>query len=480
MKIFKYFSMNQKQKLRNVDILAQDVNSWWGDTFVHVRRTRIKTWKAVLVIMFFAGAAGALMWSALLDLENATRADTRVPSPLMKTIKTRGCVADGLFTGYGGDTDNLIKMIEDSECVYLHRSIETWTNPPDFKLIEKNIAKLKNRDKYILGMFLAEAINPAITYIPQGENRLFEFGKMCKKGSEGFWGDNTCKANFESKEYRDYLQFITEKAIDADVQSFLFGQIYFQDNGTGSKSRAKEIVGKMRVYAKARGKEIVIGAQTNDIQDEEYLRLFDYIEGGVGVNEKGDIESGPCFSRWWKKEGDRCWALLWHEKFTTRANDVLLHFDWSGLYDDDMSIFARMDQKTRIQTMKKLYQYFLGKNLGFMMPYLAVINENNGSCIGPAKNFYAPADIYTCKDEDEIKAIMAEQSAITATPPAATQPAASPANAPAPTPASAETQPVSPGAPAVPVSPAIPSVPATSPQTLPPVSATNPMSTPGP
>lgn len=461
MKIFKYFTMDQKQKMRKVDILAKDVNSWWGDTFVYVRRARIKTWKAVLVIMFFAGAAGALMWSSLLELENATRADTRVPSPLMKSIKTKGCVADGIFTGYGGDTDNLIAMIEDSECVYLHRSVETWTNPPDFRLIEKNIAKLKNRDKYILGMFLAEAINPTITYIPQGENRLFNFGSMCKKGSEGFWGENTCKANFESQEYRDYLQFITEKAIDAGIQSFLFGQIYFQDNGTGSKSRAKEIVGKMRSYAKARGKEIVIGAQTNDIEDEEYLRLFDYIEGGVGVNEKGDIENGPCFSRWWKKEGDRCWALLWHEKFAARANDVLLHFDWSGLYDDDMSIFARMDQKTRVKTMEKLYQFFLGKNMGFMMPYLAVINENNGSCIGPAKNFYAPADIYTCKDEDEIKAIMVKQNTA-ATPAAAVQPAITPA--PPATPTSPPTSP----------EPAIPSVSPTSPSTEPAVSPATP------
>jgi hypothetical protein len=144
----------------------------------------------------------------------------------------------------------------------------------------------------------------------------------------------------------------------------------------------------------------VIGAQTNSITDPNYLKLFDYIEGGVGISEQGAIENGPCWSG-----KNSCWALLWHPNFSQKANNVFLNLDWGGMLNDDMSKFARMDQDTRAKTLKNLYSYFTSKNMGFMMPYLAVVNKDNGGCYGPKRNFYSPDNKYKCDDEDTIAKI---------------------------------------------------------------------------
>lgn len=389
-------------KDREVDQLAHGVFSSIHRNFTLISQTKIKTWKALSILAFTSGIAIGSVLIVKNNIEDQTRAAT--VSHLIEQMKRRGCVADGLLTGSGGDTSGLLAMIERSKCEYLHRAVETWAAPPDFALVENNMKKTK-KGGLIYGMFLAEAVGmDAEYYYPDGE-RNFNFPAMCREGSQGFWGEGTCKAYFGSQEYRNYLKYITRKAIDLGVQSFMFGQIYFQDNSNLSKSWAKDIVKEMRQYAESNGKEIVIGAQTNDIADQKYLQLFDYIEGGVGINDKGEIENGPCFSRWWKKEGDRCWALLWNEKFSAKAKNVFLHLDWSGLDYDDMSRFARMDQKVRIKTLKNLYARFSSQGMGFLMPYLAVVYDKNGGCYGPAANYYSPGNKYSCKDEDALTAI---------------------------------------------------------------------------
>jgi hypothetical protein len=364
-------------------------------------KTKIIT-KRNIAIAFF-GIPIALAITLINYTENAK--DAKARSEMMEIMKTKGCVADGLLTGSGGDTDALIESINRSQCQYLHRSIETWTNPPDFALVEANMKKIKN-GKMIFSMFLAEAIGVNARYdYPDGSGR-FDFPAMCRGGSENFWGPGTCKAYFGSEEYRKYLSYITKQAIDMDVQTFLFGQIYFQDSGDSKKSLASDIVSEMRQYAKSKGKMIIIGAQTNDIDDPNYLKLFDYIEGGVGVDEKGNVENGPCYSKWWKKPGDRCWALLWNERFPSKANNIILNFDWSGLEYDDMSKFARMNKATREKTLENLHQLFSIKRVGFMMPFLAVVYRDNNGCYGPSKEYYSPANEYSCKDEDFMNGLL--------------------------------------------------------------------------
>ena len=248
-------------------------------------------------------------------------------------------------------------------------------------------------------MFIAEAIDYRDEYFKDEIGHEFDFEAMCRKGSENVWGEHTCKPNFASKEYRDYIQYITHKAIDLGVQSFTFGQIYMQESG--DKDYAPKIIKDIREYAKKKGVNIIIGAQTGSITDPDYLKLFDYIEGGVGIDGNGNIEDGPCLSR-----RGSCWALLWHENFASKAKNVLLHLDWSGIISDDLDIFARMTKAKRAETLQNLYNKFTSQNMGFLMPFFGVLDKTNGGCYGPKKRFYSPDNAYKCKDENAINKIL--------------------------------------------------------------------------
>ena len=229
----------------------------------------------------------------------------------------------------------------------------------------------------------------------------FDFSEMCRDNSENVWGEHTCKPNVGEKEYREYLKHITHEAMDIGIQSFLFGQVYFQDSSDLDKSKMKKVLDEMRSYAKEKGIEIVIGAQTGNITDEKYLKMFDYIEGGVGIGEDGVIENGPCWSHL-----QSCWALLWHEKYASKANNVLLHLDWSGLLFDDMSVYARMNKTKRTETLKYLYNYFVSKDMGFLMPMMATLNKDNGGCYGSKRRSYSASNKYTCQDEGIINSLL--------------------------------------------------------------------------
>ncbi|MBI2439039.1 MAG: hypothetical protein HYV45_00315 [Candidatus Moranbacteria bacterium] len=327
------------------------------------------------------------------------------PPPIMERMKAQGCVTDGFLSGYGGDINSSIALVNRSKCYYLHRALETWLRPPDFKLARK-IQKKVTKPNTVYGMFIAEAIDTKANYHYPAEDRDFDFSEMCRSGSKNYWGEHTCKPSLEREEYRKYVQYIAEQAMDMGIQSFLFGQVFYQDTSDLSKTRMPEIMQNMREYADFRGIKIFIGAQTNDITDENYLRLFDYIEGGVGLASDGSIEEGPCFSRWWKKPGDWCWALLWHEQFSSRVSNVFLHFDWSGKLGDDMDVFTKMNKEKRAETLRSLHQFFLKKKMGFLLPMLATLHKDDVGCHGPKKRFYSASRKYSCQDEDAINAIL--------------------------------------------------------------------------
>lgn len=324
------------------------------------------------------------------------------PEPVdMEKLKAQGCVADGLLTEYNPDSNRFVDLINRSNCYYLHRAIETCREPPDFEGIQKMMDKI-TKPNLVYGMFIAEAIGTKDGYKNEETEHVFDFDEMCHDESINDWGEHTCKPTFSSVEYRNYLKYTTHKAIDMGVQSFTFGQIYMQESD--KRDYAPEIVKDIRTYAKKKGVDIVIGAQTGAITDPKYLGLFDYIEGGVGIDGAGNIESGPCLS----KRGS-CWALLWHKNFASKAKNVLLHLDWTGIPSDDLDIFARMNAKTRAQTLQNLYGYFRSRDMGFMMPYFGVLAKDNGGCIGPKKRFYSPDDNYTCRDEGVIDKILTGQ-----------------------------------------------------------------------
>jgi len=325
-----------------------------------------------------------------------------VPGPIsMDQVRKNGCIADGFLSGYGDKTGEIADMFDRSKCVYLHRALETWLRPPDFKKANEIMQKVEKRP-VVYGMFLAEAISTRRDYEDPAWDHEFKFKKMCRNGNYNQWEKNSCTPSINQPEYRRYLKSITHRAMDLGIQSFMFGQIKLQDeNPTFEGTEIKKVLEDMRNYAKKKNMQIIIGAQTNDIVDEKYLRLFDYIEGGVGISSNGTVEDQPCSSKF-----SSCWGLLWDKRYSAKANNVLLHLDWSGLTWDDMGVFARMDQDTRIKTLDSLYKKFTKQNMGFLMPFLAVLNRENEGCYGPNKHFYTPSKKYRCDDEDKINKMM--------------------------------------------------------------------------
>ena len=378
----------------------------------------IKTWKGIIIVLSVAIFTTAILidFTSSFSVDDETKYVPIVirlykkvlpdplpppPPPSMEKMKTKGCVADGFLTSYGGRTNENAKLINRSECYYLHRAIETWLEPPDFKKAKKIKKKIKKKD-IVYGMFIAEAIDVKDNYYYPAEKREFEFDEMCRGHSKNFWGEHTCIPSFKKEEYRKYLRYITEQAIDMGIQSFLFGQIFYQERSDLSNPIIPEIIWEMREYADFKNTEIVIGAQTNDIDNPEYLKLFDYIEGGVGIDGSGNIEDGPCHSHWWQQEGDWCWALIWHERFSSKANNVLLHLDWSAKSGDDMSIFVNMNKDTRTKTLRSLHKFFTSRDMGFLMPITTPLPKYNGGCHGKYERFYSADRKYSCQDEDVI------------------------------------------------------------------------------
>ena len=376
----------------------------------------IKTPYAIAIILLVSFFTGIFLWGqthyAVFETAQAIKIKTRPkkpqpfahierpkPKPVsMERLKTQGCVTDGLLSEYNPENRNFIDLINRSRCYYLHRAIETWRKPPDFETVDYVMNQITKKD-VAYGMFIAEAVNTRAKYFNDYEKRYFDFKKMCRDGSINDWGEATCKPDFASEEYQNYLKYITQKAIDLGVQSFMFGQIYMQEGK--NKDYAPEIVKRIRAYAKKRGIDIVIGAQTGAITDPKYLKLFDFIEGGVGLDESGNIETGPCLS-----SRGSCWALLWHSDFSSLAKNVLLHLDWTGIKSDDLDIFTRMDQAKRAETLRSLYDYFTSRDMGFLMPFFGVLDRENGGCYGPKKRFYSPDMEYSCQDENAINAIL--------------------------------------------------------------------------
>ncbi|MDD5489503.1 MAG: hypothetical protein PHP25_02395 [Candidatus Moranbacteria bacterium] len=321
------------------------------------------------------------------------------PPPVsMARLKKAGCVTDGLLSQYNPDSDQFIGLVNRSNCYYLHRAIETWRNPPRFEVVNNVMNRIAKKD-VVYDMFIAEALDTNDNYQNAESGHYFRFRKMCHQNSLNHWGEHTCVPTFSSSEYRDYLRYITRRAIDLGVQSFTFGQIYMQESS--SRKYAPQIVKKIRAYAEKKGVDVVIGAQTDSITDQKYLKLFDFIEGGVGIDSNGDVENGPCLST-----RGSCWALLWNKAYSAKAKNVLLHLDWTGIPSDDLDIFARMSPEKRAETLQKLYRKFTSQNMGFLMPYFGVLDKNNGGCFGPKKRYYSPDNAYGCRDEDAINAIL--------------------------------------------------------------------------
>ncbi len=327
------------------------------------------------------------------------------PPPLnLADIRSRGCVADGLLSEYNHpETD--IPLARSSSCLYFHRALETWLDPPDFSDALAVIEEI-GRDDVHYGMFLAEAIRTKANYLYRQEGRDFEFSDMCRKQSRNFWGEHTCKPSLKKPEYQAYLKQVTRDAMDIGIRVFLFGQIHYQEEKINFP-KVDNVIRDMRAYADEKGYDILIGAQTGDITNRRYLGFFDFIEGGVGISAAGTVEDGPCFSKYWKKPGDWCWPLMWHSRFKDRADNVFVYMDWNGQVGDDMHTFASLPEDARHRALQTIRSRMDSEGVSFFPPLITPLpKEGTANCSGPKKRFYSPSMDHGCRDYDAINALL--------------------------------------------------------------------------
>ena len=370
--------------------------------------------KLLAVFLFLALLSLGIIWwigpESFLLTQLIGSGYERVTKPTMDLMKEKGCVYDGLLTPrYNANLSVSAELVKNTGCRYIHRAIETWNIPPDFAEIKRRMDFINRRagKKIRYGMFLAESVDVNGSYYDPYSKRRFYFAKMCLPGSQGVWGRGTCKPSFARKEYRDYLRAVTRRAIDLGIEDFTFGQVYYQDpTWRRSSALARSIIAEIKRYGKFKGKDISVGAQTNDIDREEYLRSFDYITGGIGQDLRGNIQKeGGCWNYYLKRNG-YCWAMLWDKKYFERSNDVLVYLDWNNSFSDDIHRFTRMDRQKRAKFLGRAYDFFLWRKVGFLSPLGEVLGNVPAGCHGPTPEFYSASNRYSCKDENAIKNIL--------------------------------------------------------------------------
>lgn len=116
---------DQNNNMREIDKLAEDVNSWWSNTFIFIKKTRVKTWQGVFILAFIAGAAAAVIWSVSLDIKQDSSAE--VGKATLK-ISPDNYVA---LVGEIFDVDVILDTNNNS--VVVSKIILTY-NPQDFEL----------------------------------------------------------------------------------------------------------------------------------------------------------------------------------------------------------------------------------------------------------------------------------------------------------------------------------------------------------
>lgn len=360
---------------------------------------------------------------------------------IIQSAKTNGCLWSGLLDGAGDNhnvqahlDDEFIPMLARSRCLFLHRSVETWAKPPDFAKIRANIQRIKTATgkNYIYEMMIAEAIPAAYRSELSSEYSQFDFPAMCADSQPIDYGrPQNCIPSLDKPEYRRYLEYITQQAIDSGVQSFLFGQVYFQNPNWSNQPLISQVIQPIRDYAASKNVSIIIGGQTNHITNPVYLQNFDYIQGGIFFDDSGTINfnsqcknnanPNPNGNPWWD-----CAAHLWHDAYRNSAKNVLVTFDHESTLSDDIHRFTRLSKTDRAGLLSQLYSYMKSKNVGFIMPFLVNLSSNlrDDECYGFYPWIYSAANSgsterndlnhrsYSCQDEDAINAILPSISPI--------------------------------------------------------------------
>lgn len=303
---------------------------------------------------------------------------------------------NGLIYPLPGDYKDSVELLNRSSCVALPRVIETWTNPPKFNEIAARIQEVEalTRRTFLYGMFIAEAISTTAVYMDEN-NQSFNFAAMCKPGTLGQWGANTCVPDIENSEFLRYLRFIIPRAMDVGVRDFIFGQLGHIDPNRQIGSFLQEI----RQMASDRNVSIVIGGQPNGVPPESYLKTFDYIITPAYVDE--DV-STKCLSR----ITSGCQAIYFHPELANLPNNVVVEMDWSGPHDDIHNL-AKKPMAERRRYIAEKYAELLARNIGFVLPFRIIFDGGSTvQCKGFNQYVYSASQSFECKDEFTWNAIL--------------------------------------------------------------------------
>ncbi|HPN96870.1 MAG TPA: cohesin domain-containing protein [Candidatus Moranbacteria bacterium] len=116
---------------RKVDILTEDVNSWWGQTFVFVKKTRVTAWKGFMILAFTVGGVSTLLWMYWFNVQSGSEAasgvqltvkspkdsvekDKNVAINLVLNTSGKNVVAVNAILEYDADSFELKNLVTDN------------------------------------------------------------------------------------------------------------------------------------------------------------------------------------------------------------------------------------------------------------------------------------------------------------------------------------------------------------------------------
>jgi hypothetical protein len=103
--------INDLEKNRPIDQAAKESYSWLGNKYAFIKKTEIKTWKAIFIIAFVSGAISAVIWTVSLDIQSSSEAASLVPST--------SCIANPAGGTFKDNTRVLIKCGDKVNSSYL-------------------------------------------------------------------------------------------------------------------------------------------------------------------------------------------------------------------------------------------------------------------------------------------------------------------------------------------------------------------------
>jgi hypothetical protein len=305
-------------------------------------------------------------------------------------------------------------------------------------------ATLSGGKSFIYSLNVAEALLPGAvpTWHDALNNTDLNVADMCQAGKapsgqfnqQGLMG--SCVPSYFSPTYQQYLQSITQQAIDLGVRDFVFGEMDLPDskvlqldsNGALANSFLSsdntweiapifpQLFARLRAYAVSKGVAITIGCQRGDISGYDWstksqLKLCDYKYSPLLT---GVVNSPQWTTAQWMSPASAAdWSSAdWNNAAITSQTSVLADFEWWGA-TDDVTLYAQRPKIERAAFAFHASQMLRAAGQGLLLPFIEPLSATSGvQCAGVPKYAdssgptYSPSATY-CGDEDVLNDALA-------------------------------------------------------------------------